>query len=200
MTVLPTAYFGSVGYYQKWVEAKNPIIEKHEHFVKQTLRSRCEILGPNGVQTLSIPINKTAGSKSTMQEIDLDSSGWRKIHLKSIETAYASAPFYDYYEMEIVELIHFEAVKLIDFNNNIHKRILQWLDLPDSIQKTSTYLDSENYEQDYRLIDFDVNQERFQKYTQVFRSKENCIPNLSILDLVLNQGPMARNWLVSKAN
>ena len=198
MEIFPTCYFGSIAFYQKWVAAKRPVIELHEHFIKQTLRSRCEILGPNTIQTLSIPVKKTKGNKSTIEEIELVSDGWQKIHLKSIETAYASSPFYEYYESELFELINFECVMLSDFNNNIHKRILNWLDFPAELFTTHSYLLNENYTLDYRLNSFDLDAKSFENYTQVFRAKDECVQNLSILDLILNQGPMARNWISTK--
>ncbi len=197
MHLFPTAYFGNISYYQQLYALGNPVIDGKEHFIKQTLRSRCEILGPNGVQTLSIPVVKHSGSKTPTDEIVLAKSNWQKLHWKAIETAYGSAPYFDYYGMEVEELIAAPIPKLIDFNTAIHERICSWLDLGLKLTFTSTYLFPEEVSEDFRSEDFHhPNNFLIQKYTQVFRSKQNCLLNLSILDLIFNEGPLARNWIV----
>lgn len=197
MDIFPTAYFGNVAYFQRLVASNNILIEAKEHFVKQTLRTRCEILGPNGVQTLSIPVVKVNGSKTAMDQLLIADDNWQKIHWKSIETAYASAPYFDFYGQEIHELIHSSLTNLMDFNDQITQRIGVWLDVDLELKRTTTFLASENFNNDYRFDSFDVKEPlNFQHYTQVFRSKENCVKNLSILDVLLNEGPLARKWIL----
>jgi len=58
IAILPTTYFGPIQLYQKLVEYDTCIIEQHEHFIKETYRSRCDIYSPNGLLTLSIPLVK----------------------------------------------------------------------------------------------------------------------------------------------
>lgn len=198
MQLFPTAYFGSISYYQRLCNASDVIIDGKEHFMKQTLRSRCEILGPNGIQTLSIPVVKHSGSKTPTDEVDLAETNWRKLHWKAIETAYGSAPYFDYYGMELEELLFSPVSKLIDLNTLIHQRICAWLDLEIPFQFADRYLFSQEAGADFRMDDFGTdNNLLMQKYTQVFRSKQNCLLNLSILDLILNEGPLARNWVVN---
>lgn len=198
MTIFPIAYFGNISYYQQLVAAKAPIFETSEHFIKQTVRSRCEILGPNNVQKLSIPVIRTQGSKTPIHAIELEDSNWRTLHLRAIKTAYASSPFYDYYEMEIKELIEQPTNSLLTLNKGIHQRICNWLDLPLSNSYSNTFIDAQESDLDLRNNNFDTLRENTEAYTQVFNEKQNCIPNLSILDLILNQGPLARNWLLKK--
>lgn len=198
MDVFPTAYFGNVVYFKSLVAAENPIIETQEHFVKQSLRSRCEILGPNGVQVLSLATAKKNGSKTCMNDIEIVDNGWQKIHWKSIEAAYASSPYFDYYGEEILELINFETTSLIELNKLITNRILTWLDFDIKIDYSTDYVEHE-IQSDYRNEDFTLSEhEIFPSYTQVFESKANCIKNLSILDLVLNEGPLARKWILNQ--
>lgn len=197
MDVFPTAYFGNIAYFQHIVAVQAPVIELKEHFVKQTVRSRCEILGPNGVQTLSIPVVKVNGNKTTMEDIEIAQDNWQKIHWKSMETAYASSPYFDFYEQEIQELIHTPTNKLVELNEKITQRILTWLDIPIKITHSTSFLSTESYTNDFRTTNFNVNELlNLQNYTQVFRGKEKCEKNLSILDLIMNEGPMARNWII----
>lgn len=196
MDVFPTAYFGNVVYYKSLLAAQHPIIETQEHFIKQTLRSRCEILGPNGVQVLSLATSKKNGSKTSMNDIEIVEDNWRKIHWKSIEAAYASSPYFDYYGQEVFELITTEETSLIELNKTVHTRICSWLDLDINLMYSTEYVE-EDVIKDLRNSDFVLAKDAdFTNYTQVFQSKENCVQNLSILDLIMNEGPLARKWIL----
>jgi hypothetical protein len=195
MDVFSTAYFAPIAYYHAYVRAHEPVIEINEHFVKQTIRTRCELLGPNGKQLLSIPVERMNGNKTAVEDLKIVEDGWRKIHWKSIETAYSSSAYFDYYGMEVKELLEGDYTRLIDFNEAIHQRILSWLD----IQIPTIY--SQEYilhpTADYRTVKLDTESEFLHKpYYQVFRHRDECIQNLSVLDLIFNEGPMARTWII----
>jgi len=199
MEVFPSAYFGNIAYYQRIVAAADPVIETCEHFVKQTMRSRCEILGPNSVQTLSIPVVKVNGSKTAMKDIEILDDNWRTIHWRSIESSYASAPFFDYYELELKELLWNETKYLIEFNKKIHQRICTWLEIGGIEKYSNSFVESTELNKDYRNDSFELSEnEIFPNYTQVFREKVECVQNLSILDLIMNEGPLARKWIVEE--
>lgn len=195
MDLFPTAYFGPIAYYRFYVNAQHPVIEAKEHFVKQTIRTRCELLGPNGKQLLSIPVERINGNKTAIEDLRIVDDGWRKIHWKTIETAYSSAAYFDYYGMEIKSLIEGNFTRLIDLNESIHQRVLSWLDLEIETNYTTEY--HFNPTNDYRSTQFDTESDFIHpNYHQVFRQKDNCLQNLSILDLILNEGPMARKWIL----
>jgi hypothetical protein len=197
VSVFPIAYFGNIEYYRQFLRADSPIIETREHFIKQTIRTRCEILNANGIQQLSIPVSKHRGSKTPMNELEIsDQTDWRKIHWKAIESAYSSAPFFDHYGMEVEELIYQKEMNLIQFDLNIMQRIDQWLDLKGYYSCSQTYV-SENIGTDHRLSDF-TQLEPIKSYYQVFEPTGAFVPNLSILDLLFCEGPLARNWLIEQ--
>jgi len=197
MDVFPTAYFGSIQYYKMLVASENPVIETKEHFIKQTCRSRCEILGPNGKQTLSVTTKKVNGSKTVMDEMEIIDDEWRKNHWKSLETAYASSAYFDFYGTEVNELIFNSEKSLLVLNNLIHKRIISWLELPITVEYSQSFVENIDLKNDYRAFDFSsMSNEKHGNYTQVFAEKKDTVHNLSMLDLVFNQGPMARNWIV----
>lgn len=199
MQVFSTAYFGPIAYYAELIQAQQPIVEAKEHFVKQTIRTRCEILGPNGVQTLSVPVRKINGNKTAVDALELLDDGWRKMHWKSIETAYSSAAYFDYYGMEIKEILMGNQSTLLELNDAILQRVLMWLDVEKTIGYTSEYQVVEDPKNDFRSVAFDSSSSYIHApYHQVFKTKENCVFNLSILDLLLNEGPMAHNWMLQK--
>lgn len=194
--LFPTAYFGSIFYFRELVNASSPKIEQKEHFIKQTQRTRCEILGANGILSLSIPVIKHSGSKTPMEEVLLsEETNWRKIHWKAIESAYASSPYFDHYGMDVKQLIEQPEINLINFNNKITKTVFEWLHLESNFSLTEQYEVNINGT-DFRSFNFE---ERLSVpyYQQVFTDKESFISNLSILDLIFNEGPLARNWITS---
>jgi hypothetical protein len=195
--VVPISFFGSSGYFQVLANAKTVLIETKSHFNKGSISSRCEILSPNGIQQLPIPVVRKNGSKTLFDEIsiahDID---WRKKMWKSIETAYSSAPFFDYYGMDIEALIYQKETNLLEYTLNCTYKIMEWLSLEREIKFTTTYY-QENDKLDLRFSNFDYSGD-FKPYIQVFNPSNEFIPNLSILDLLFNEGPMARNWLIKK--
>jgi len=196
--VFPIAYFGSVGYYQKLVEARDVCFELHEHYVKQTLRNRMRILGPNGIQELSIPVVKPDGSKTITAKIEIfERENWQKIHWKALETAYGASPYFEHYALEIHELIHQPETNLVAFNQNIHARICSWLDLSVQSATTNTYASVMAASQDFRNAFADPNPD-LEAYTQVFAPTGKFESDLSILDAVMNLGPMARKLVVKR--
>lgn len=195
MHIFPTAYFAPIAYYNAYVHAKEPVVEVKEHFVKQTIRTRCELLGPNGKQLLSVPVDRVNGNKTAVEDLKIVEDGWRKIHWKTIETAYSSAAYFDYYGMEVKELLEGNYVRLIDLNDAVHQRILSWLDIEIPTIYTTTY--HTEPEKEDRMTSFDTeSNDVHAPYHQVFRQKDNCLLNVSILDLIFNEGPMARKWII----
>lgn len=196
LSIFPTAYFGNIEYFKHLNDSKDLLIESKEHIIKGTIRSRCEILGPNGIQQLNIPIVRADGSKTPVDNVKISfDTDWQKNHWRSIKTAYSSAPFFDHYGIEVEELIFQEEKNLVQFNQTIIERISEWLSLDLKLKYSNEYIKSGNI-QDYRLSAFDHLQEIL-PYHQVFAEELEFVPNLSILDVVFNEGPMARNWIVT---
>lgn len=195
--VVPISFFGSCGYFQVLANTETVFIETKSHFNKGSISSRCEILSPNGIQQLPIPVVRKNGSKTLFDEIcishDID---WRKKMWKSIETAYSSAPYFDYYGMEVEELIYQKETNLLKYTLNCTHKIMEWLSLEFKIKFTTSFYQG-NDKLDLRFSNFDYSGD-FKPYIQVFNPSNEFIPNLSILDLLFNEGPMARNWLIKK--
>ena len=194
--VFPVAYFGNIDYFRKLIASENTIIETKEHFTKQTVRSRCTILSANGALVLSIPIERKNGSKTSMDDAVLSTeTDWRKIHWKAIESAYSSAPYFDYYGPEVHDLIYQTEASLVKFNRAITDRIFEWLDLEKKLTYSSDYI-SPQEALDFRNDEFDDCSD-IRSYTQVFSPTNQFEPNMSILDLIFCEGPLARRWIIS---
>jgi hypothetical protein len=171
-------------------------IELFEHYPKQTLRNRCDIATSNGKLRLSIPIKKPFGSKSLMKDILIDQDAqWQKEHWRSIRTAYAGAPYFEEYAHDIEALINTKHRHLISLNTSILEFIYKVLDITYIQEETSEYHTSAIH--DFRAYDFGK-QTTIPSYIQVFNESHGFIEDLSILDLLFNEGPFIRNWILAE--
>ncbi|GAB5418610.1 MAG: WbqC family protein [Crocinitomicaceae bacterium] len=198
--VFPTTYFGSIVYYQHLVKNATVQIETKEHFPKQSYRNRCDILSADGILSLSIPVKKPNGSKTPTEEIQLaNHENWRARHWRSIKTAYQSAPYFDYYGIEVHDLIYRDDLLLIDYNEAITRRIFEWLDLTTSMDRTAEFTPFRADDPREVLVDKNRNNDfKPAPYIQVFPSAESFTANISILDAVMCSGPLARNLILPK--
>ena len=191
----PIAYWGSVSYYKALVSARNVVFEVEETYRKQSCRNRCSILTASGVLDLSIPVIKPNGSKSLSKEVLISNDeDWRKTHWRAIKSAYASSPYFEHYATEIYVLIYNECDNLSDFVLAIHDQVSRWFELPIATERSEEF--ALEYEHDFLTAFKRRSGEGSEFYQQVFTDKKTFEGDLSILDAVLNLGPMARELLV----
>ncbi len=195
--VFPSAYFGSIAYFRELICAQKVHIEAKEHFLKQSVRTRCDILVSNGIRHLSVPVIKKNGNKTVMEDIEISyTDNWQNDHWRTIASAYASSPFFEHYGDEVKALIFSGEKNLLRFNMRITQKLFDWLSIENiEIDYTTEYA-LPSADSDFRQFPFDDRLKTL-KYTQVFEAENGFIPNLSILDLIMNEGPMARKWLLS---
>ncbi len=200
MILLPSVYLGNLYYYQLIKRYGEVCTELYEHYPKQTYRNRCSIYGANGALDLIIPVEKGQGQRKVMKDVKINhSSDWRKLHWRSLESAYRRSPYFEYYENELEPLYAKPYTYLIDFNRTAHEKVCKLLDIPLSTLVTSAYEKEPSVKTDYRdAFDPRVNPgDAFHEkpYTQVFETRHGFIANLSIVDLLCNEGPAASDYL-----
>ena len=199
MTILPIAYFPSVHYLKEYFSETTTHLEIHENFVKQSIRNRCEILSGNGVLRLSIPLNHSNGIKIKTKDIRIDfGKSWQTNHWKAIKSAYASAPYFEDYEQQINQILLAKDEFLLDKNQRIFEFLFSVLEINKTIIYTKIY--TEQTERDFRNIDFMKNSFEIKEYQQVFSYGKGFYSNLSMIDLLMNEGPFIRNWILSNRN
>jgi len=191
--LLPTAYLAPISYYAILLQHPNCSIELNEHFIKQSIRNRCEIYGANGKLRLTIPKERKGSSKTIIENLKIShKQNWQKEHWNAIVSAYNSSPFFEYYKDELQPLFEEKEEYLVEFNSKLQKVILDLLQDKNTFKNTSKYLHQGDFS-DLRNYHWELkNQE---KYDQVFMEKNGFIPNLSILDLVFNLGPESSDYL-----
>lgn len=200
--ILPIVYAGNIQYYKTILENKNEVVfDVFEHYLKQSYRNRTEIHGANGLLSLIIPLVKR-NIRTPMNDVRIAyEEDWQKLHWKSFESAYRSSPYFEFYEHSF-RPFYYKSKKyqfLVDFNMELMTTILKHLSVDLSIIETEKYLVQDKQE-DLRLLIHPKQRTLFQdfnEYTQVFENKNGFIANLSILDLLFNEGPNAINVLIT---
>jgi hypothetical protein len=191
--LLPTAYFGPISYYAILLQHSNCSIELHEHFVKQSIRNRCDIYGANGKLQLTIPKQRKGSDKTIIKEIQISyKQDWQKQHWTAIQSAYNSSPFFEYYQDELQPFFKKEEILLVNFNQKLQKVILRLLQEEDNTNFTKEFQHEGSFS-DFRNHKFKSKNPT--AYNQVFMEKHGFIPNLSIIDLLFNLGPESADYL-----
>lgn len=177
------------------------LLERHENYQKQTYRNRCYIYGANGLQALVIPVLKQTHKGILDIRIDYKKK-WQKIHWKSIESAYRLSPYFEYFAEDIAALYQKHVELLFEWNLLLLRIILTALDITTNIGFTKSFRASDDDPEDLRYSIHPKKHSNKQDpsfkvipYQQVFITKFGFIPNLSIIDLIFNEGPHARTVL-----
>lgn len=199
MELFPLSGFGPLAYFQQLAKAKEVVFEVNDHFPKQTFRSRFSIVGPNGVQRISIPLIRENGSKTLTKDIRISyDSNWIVEAKRSLKTAYSASPYFDHYEQDIFDLLDRKQSSLVEFNLSIIDFLNAHLDLKIEYKLSSTF--TEFKEKDPRGIDFENNAFLLHRpdYQQVLFNDNQFVENLSILDCLFNLGPLTRKLIYAK--
>ncbi|MEY3126671.1 MAG: hypothetical protein RL273_824, partial [Bacteroidota bacterium] len=123
---------------------------------------------------------------------------WQTNHWKAIKSAYASAPYFEDYEQQINQILLAKDEFLLDKNQRIFEFLFSVLEINKTISYTKIY--TEQTERDFRTLDFMKNSFEIKEYQQVFSYRKGFYSNLSMIDLLMNEGPFIRNWILSNRN
>ena len=195
--IFPTAYLPSVQYVSLFIKSENASIELFETYQKQSCRTRCNVMTANGVQTLTIPVIKVNGNHTLTKDIEISyKESWQQVHLRCLESAYRKSAYFDYYFPYFEKIYKQRFNTLVELNDYCLKVILKLI----KVKKEYSY--TEDFEKiidntDYRisLSKNEVNKIEMKPYYQVFADRHGFISNLSIADLLFNEGPAAINLL-----
>lgn len=197
--VLPMFYLPPVEYFAQ-LNNYNPdfVIEKHEHFPKQTYRNRANIYSPDGMLTLVVPVIKGSKVHTPVKDVKISYDfRWQRLHWMSLQGCYRRSAYFEYYEDEFAPFYEKKETFLFDYNDQLFHLILKLLKIKTTVNYTETYEPEYPALADLRHTINSKKESDFQQkpYFQVFEERHGFMKNLSIIDLLFNQGPQSINYL-----
>ena len=197
-------YLGSLEFFTRMINSKKVILEVSDYFLKQTYRNRCYIMGPDGIQMLTVPVHYN--KKSIFRDVTVDyNQNWVKDHRRAVQSAYGKAPFFDYFYDLFDQIWVSKPVYILDLSMLMMTVCLKILQIDMSFNFTTTY------KQKVQKDVFDLRDVISTKkppesrsfyrpipYVQNFGS--NFVKNLSILDLIMCEGPNGINVIKKSIN
>lgn len=195
--IIHPSYFPSISHFVAIANADTVTLEMEDNFQKQTNRNRMYIYSPNGIQLLNIPVKHSDNAHQKIQDVKLETAfDWQKQHFKSLEAAYRTSPFFEYFEDDLRPIFTKKHTFLMDLNLQTMELVSKCLGMNFTSEKTTEYFHEVNDKTDYRdLINGKKDTTQLDSYTQVFGDKHGFINNLSILDLLFNEGRYAKDYL-----
>ena len=219
-SLLSTAYFPPIEYFVAMANSAAVEIESGEMYQKQSYRTRCHINGANGLLVLTLPVLRSAAKgeesshKIPTSELKIDyTKPWLLQHKRALEAAYMSSPFFEYYMDDIYQVLDSGEEWLLQMNTRLTLKIAELIGLetPVSFSDGNFIVPGSELLKERGITDFRDSihpkktallMERLQMnkpYWQVFSTKQGFVPNLSILDLLFNEGPNAISYLESES-
>lgn len=158
----------------------------------------------NGPLSLTIPTNHN--TSLAMKDIRIsDHANWRHVHWNALLSAYGESPFFEYYQDDIRPFFEKKYEFLFDFNMETTEKMIELLDIRPKISITEAYIQSKELKEEDEIKDFrdairpkkPLPDAEFvpQRYYQVYEQKHSFLPNMSILDLLFNEGNEAIFYL-----
>ena len=197
--VFPMFYLPPVEYFTHLRNNKPDIlIEKEEFFPKQTYRNRANIYSPDGLLTIVVPVIKGSKVHTITKDVKISYDfRWQRLHWMSMQSCYRRSAYFEYYEDDFARFYENKQTFLFDYNQEILNLLLKLIKLPLNITYTETY------EKEYpNLTDLRSSMSAKKEsileqkpYFQVFEERKGFLKNLSIVDLLFNQGPQTINFL-----
>ncbi len=194
-TILPSSYLPSIEYFAHLAQRKCTI-DCGEHYIKRSERNRARIMTASGVMELSVSVCNANRPRTPMHTVEIDySKRWQHQHWLAILSAYKSSPFFDHYAPYFEPIFSTKYEKLVDLNKRLTDLLLRLIGIKNKPIESAIYIES-------TLTDMDLRPKKRERefvhpeYIQVFYDREPFVGNLSILDLLFNEGPNTHSVLM----
>lgn len=200
-TLLHPAYFPNISHFVAQFKSDKIVYEACDNYQKQTYRNRTSIYAANGKLDLNIPVIYSQKHRKLYKEVQISNAeNWQKQHLKSLESAYRTSPFFEFYIDDLLFLFQKKFTNLMDFNIKCTAAVYDCLQLHHHYSFSEGYIANPIKRLDARIL---INARKeikhdFIRYPQVFEQKHGFISNLSILDLLFNEGPNSELYIKSQ--
>lgn len=196
--LLHPSYFPSIEQMAAIAQSEKVVFEVEDNYQKQTYRNRAYIAHSNGKLLLNIPIKHDKRKKHQMMKnvVVENDFPWQEQHWKSLQSAYRTSPFFEYYEDDLAPLFTETVHGLLDHNLRIAEILCELIGIEVEISKSKAYEISPEIVDLRFLINAKIKSDfQCEEYTQVHAANHPFLPNLSVLDLLFNEGPNTLNYL-----
>lgn len=203
--LLSSAYFPPIDYFYAMASSKETVVEGCENYQKQSYRNRCSIFASDGVLSLTIPIIK-APAHTCIKDIKIDYFyPWLIQHKRAIISAYRNSPFFEYYQDDIFAILDAKEEFLFDLNLKLTELLAGLCGFKASISISKEYISTGEPDAGFCDLRGSIHPKKdspifkgeksLKPYYQVFSDKWGFKQNLSIIDLLFNEGPNSISFL-----
>jgi len=225
VSIRQPGYLPYIGFFKKIESSDIFVFLDDVQYVRGEWENRNKIRTSDGTMWLTVPVLNKFGEKLNQVKID-NSKNWSRKHSASIKTNYSKATYFDKYFREIELIFEKKWTKLIDLNFclidyflnklKINTKCIRSSDLQIESTKSrrlldickklgaTTYLSGTlgvNYldEKIFQDSELSVIYENFKHptYRQIY---DEFIPNVSIIDLLFNEGNKAGEIVKNSKN
>ena len=195
---LTIAWFPPTEYFALLAKHSSVYIEACEHYQKQSYRNRCRIYAADGPQALNFPVRHRDGTFNLpIREIEVDySTPWVEKAERCIETAYRSSAYFEYYRDELFAILDAHPATLWELDMRIIRFFLDRIGLRTELVPTTEFA-AEHVDIHPKRPNAILQENGLDRpYYQVFADRHGFVPNLSVMDLLFNEGPASIDYLL----
>jgi hypothetical protein len=218
-------YLSNLGFFKKIQSSDKFVYLDDAQFEIRGWDNRNKIKTKNGETWLTVPVIHPYKKKLNEIEISYEKD-WQQNHVNLIEANYKKTPFYNEFSQKLFSILEKKWTKLIDLNMSLIDFVNVVLDIKTPTLRSSTlnvtssgsqllldicksinaqiymsgimgknYLDEELFKKN----NIEILYENFQhpEYRQMF---SDFLPNMSIIDLIFNEGQNSLNILKNSQN
>lgn len=194
-------YFPNIAHFVAMLKSDSVCFEVCDNYQKQSYRNRTEIYGANGKLALTVPVNYSQKNRQLYKDVKIaNEDDWQLQHLKSLQSAYSMSPFFEFYIDDLMPLFETKFDFILDLNLKCFEILVDSLQLELNVCKSTVFEKDALNKGDFRpLAKRNYQANNLEYYTQVFTEKYGFISNLSILDLIFNEGPNTELYLTRQS-
>lgn len=194
--ILSSAYAPPIEWFQKAIRYDEVYIEQCDNYVKQTYRNRCIIASTAGRQALTVPV--THGNSRLGRDVTISDHGnWQHLHWQAMCSAYGESPYFEFLADDLHPFYTEQCGGLLyDFNRRLVLKVCELMNIHPNFKQTEQYVPFrevprgvDDFRDSITPKQQHVTGSDMKPYWQVYSRKNGFLTNLSILDLLFNEGP-----------
>ncbi len=199
--LIHSTYFPNIAHFVTMVKSDSVCFEVCDNYQKQSYRNRTEIYGANGKLALTVPVSFSQKNRQLYKDVKIaNEDDWQLQHLKSLQSAYSMSPFFEFYIDDLIPLFETKFDFILDLNLKCFEILVDSLQIELNVSESIIFEKDASNKTDFRpLAKRNYQASNLEYYTQVFTEKHGFIPNLSILDLLFNEGPNTELYLTRQS-